>query len=89
MSRYIDADAVRQYIFRPYSNEESYFNTDIEKMLNSAPSIDIVFCKECKHWEHLNYAAPKEGWCDGQMLMPYFEGRWVDGDDFCSHGKVK
>lgn len=48
--------------------------------------IKIVRCGECKHWERLNYEAPKEGWCDDQM--PYSDGRWVDADDFCSYGEV-
>ena len=52
-----------------------------------APSIDIVRCGECKHWERLNYEAPKEGWCDDQM--PYSDGRWVDANDFCSYGERK
>ena len=53
--------------------------------VREAPSIEIVRCGECKHWERLNYEAPKEGWCDDQM--PYSDGRWVDADDFCSYGE--
>ena len=73
--RLIDADALK------IPSEEM-----IAKMIiDNAPSIDIVRCKECKYWERLNYEAPKEGWCDDRI--PYSDGRWVDADDFCSYGE--
>lgn len=94
MSRYIDADAAIARIAGQMSYEievETGNETDCvdlaEELLNDIPSIDIVRCKECKHWERLNYEAPKEGWCDDEM--PYSDGRWVDADDFCSYGERK
>ena len=68
MSRYIDADALK------IPSEEM-----IAKMIvDSAPSIDIVFCKECRHWSQ----APKteRGWCDkcDGLLEPNF---------YCADGK--
>ena len=53
--------------------------------IKEIPSVNIVRCGECKHWERLNYEAPKEGWCDDQM--PYSDGRWVDADDYCNYGE--
>ena len=84
MSRCIDADALKEKI-----GNTAFLKLDdtevVEQFIDTAPSIDIVFCKECKHWERLNYEAPKEGWCDDQM--PYSDGRWVDANDFCSYGE--
>ena len=97
MNRYIDADAVimalrLEYPMMPMfkeSQKEWEIKTEgyrkAEEVIKDAPSIDIVRCKECKHWERLNYEAPKEGWCDDEM--PYSDGRWVDADDFCSYGE--
>ena len=95
MSRYIKFDdAVKVMACEMYAEAQSQgydvdgiedFMPEAKAWLNDAPSIDIVRCKECKHWERLNYEAPKEGWCDDEM--PYSDGRWVDADDFCSYGE--
>ena len=85
MRRLIDADI----LFDAMEETEWYNNADrdeiAERLIMDAPTIDIVHCRECKHWERLNYEAPKEGWCDDQM--PYSDGRWVDADDYCSYGE--
>ena len=48
MSRYIDADdAVAKYAH--YGIDHYYDATDLEEILDEMPSIDIVFCKDCKH----------------------------------------
>lgn len=44
MSRWIDADALKQ-------NINTAFWSEIGKIIDNAPSIDIVRCKECK-WHH-------------------------------------
>ena len=71
MSRYIDADAL--------CNELGEVNMDIytdevKEYINSAPSIDIVRCKECKYYES------KEDWC-------YWRDEAITADDFCSYGE--
>ena len=38
MSDLINRQEAIDYFFRPYSNEESYSNVDIEKILKSLPS---------------------------------------------------
>ena len=64
MSRYIDADALK------IPSEEM-----IAKMIiDSAPSIDIVRCSECKYYE------AKEDWC-------YWRDEAITADDFCSYGE--
>ena len=69
MSRYIDADA----LIRNIPSEEM-----IAKMaVASAPSIDVVRCKECKH-------NPKGiGW----VSCPMTGANTRKPDDFCSYGE--
>ena len=38
--RAIDADVLKDYFFRPYSNEETYSNIDIERIINAQPTIE-------------------------------------------------
>lgn len=60
MSRYIEADAVITAIaeFNKYEDELEYpyasddleeYKDDARLLIEDAPSIDIVRCKECKH----------------------------------------
>ena len=81
--RLIDADALKKTIDKEIFRHDTIDH--VFQIIDDAPTIDIVHCRECKHWERLNYEAPKEGWCDDQM--PYSDGRWVDADDFCSYGE--
>lgn len=37
--RLIDADALKEYFFRPYSNEESYSNIDVGRIIDKQPEI--------------------------------------------------
>ena len=37
--RLIDADKLKQWFFRPYSNEESYVNLDVAKAIEHAPTV--------------------------------------------------
>lgn len=39
MGRLIDANALKEYFFRPYSNEESYSNIEIAKVIDEQPTI--------------------------------------------------
>lgn len=84
MSRYIDADAVIEKKWQAeseacfYALEDVVSVTDIEE----APSIDIVFCKECK-WcgEEIESGNPYH-WC--RLVGVGYE---VDGVHFCSYGE--
>ena len=71
MSRYIDADTLK------IPSEEM-----IAKMIiNSAPSIDIVRCKECRCFNHFEDKEHGE-WntCERHMIF-------MNPDDFCSYGE--
>jgi len=86
MSRYIDADAVIEKKWQAeseacfYALEDVVSVTDIEE----APSIDIVRCKECRHWcchNDVDY--------DQSKFTYYCEvhGISFEGDDYCSFGE--
>lgn len=40
--RLVDADALKAWFLRPYSNEETYSNIDICSRINSSPTVDPV-----------------------------------------------
>ena len=40
--RLIDADALKEYFFRPYSNEEVYSNIDIEEIIDAQPTVEQI-----------------------------------------------
>lgn len=73
MSRYIDAEAVKN----PYGGTSlEWQGILLLKLLDDAPSIDIVRCKECKYYHQL-YGCQKN---DDIDLV-------TDDDDFCSYGE--
>ena len=49
MERLIDANELKAWFLRPYSNEEAYSNIDICSRIDSAPTVDPV---NHGHWEH-------------------------------------
>ena len=72
--RPIDADALK-------TNINTAFWSEIGKLIDNAPSIDIVRCGECKYW-HKNR---KEG--DGMNVFDVCYD--FQADDFCSYGERK
>ena len=50
MRRLIDADALKAYFFRPYSNEESYSNTEIANVIDAQPTIEE---RKTGKWIHI------------------------------------
>ena len=81
MSKYIDVEWLKQ-------NFNTVFWSQITKTIDSAPSIDIVRCKECKK-AHLTY----DGDCkycdewkddDGNYIEVYH-----DGNFYCGYGVRK
>ena len=80
MSRYIDADALVIDYYDDYETKDdecSYPYVSISQ-IDSAPSIDIVRCKECKHWD----TADGECYADRGIYFP-------KADDYCSYGERK
>ena len=86
MSRYIDADALTKtitdnmYVVSDMINSRDcgmFWTGGIERAINEAPSIDIVRCGECKHWNHEEELT----YCDKTVWFG------TDADDFCSYGE--
>ena len=86
MARLIDADELKVKI------DQSVFDADdnewMKTLIDNAPTIDIVFCKECIHCA--------DDYIDvGMGTMPQFTcemgvgGDIVSPDDFCSYGERK
>jgi hypothetical protein len=78
MSRYVKADMIGC----PCGYCEGY--DECQKEVDEAPSIDIVFCEECKHWEESQYYPEF-------MVCTYVLGATFtrQHDDFCSRGERK
>jgi len=76
MNRYIDANKIDIRAREGYNHDGVLYlpYRDIRKSLDSAPSIDIVFCRECK------YRNNRE-----KCSMRVFTG----DNDFCSYGDKK
>ena len=83
MSRYIDTkwleDNAKEYSLGYY--EEDEWATPLN-VLDSAPSIDICFCRECKHSEKTSSPITAL-WCKRFGLKDMA----VEADDFCSYGE--
>ena len=82
MSRYIDADALKEKI-----GNTAFLKLDdtevVEQFIDTAPSIDICFCRECKWFD--SGKNDSEIW---SMCTRHF-GKYIDvnADDFCSYGE--
>ena len=48
MSRYIDADAMKEWLDEYLSVFKKYDKSEVKGFVEHQPSIDIVRCKECK-----------------------------------------
>lgn len=82
MSRYIDADDVANAIYHHFPSVRAM--ADARGVIEEAPTIDIVRCKECKY-------AEVEGRTTHYLVCqrhPYSASA-VDLTDFCSEGKRK
>ena len=82
--RLIDLDS--EYIQETLYRRGFKTRQDIEKWLNSAPTIDavpVVRCKDCKFgdWDSESH--------DAMVCMRTKDGFWRSGNDFCSFGERK
>lgn len=86
MSRYIDADELKVDFYDEYEAEDDVYVCRYvsEYQIDSAPSIDVVFCKECVHCA--------DDWNGNQPMFTCELGRCgesVQPNDFCSYGERK
>lgn len=79
MNRYIDADKIDIRAREGYNHDGILYlpYRDIRKSLDSAPSIDIVFCQECKYTDGEPPIADGRYWCILHGSFMYY----------CSDGK--
>ena len=104
MSKWIDAEWIRNIYadFEHYENRDDWTTpiTNVLAVIDDAPSIDIVRCKECKHRpikedaDGANYGfnliEPNDG--DGRCPCLVSDGwySWMPEDDFyCGYGERK
>ena len=94
MSRYIDADALKKDLSENYTfyGFRQLLN-DFYEALDSAPSIDIVRCKECKH-RIVNEHYGEKGYmklkaiCELDTGDIFQLGRHAEDDDwYCADGE--
>jgi len=70
MSRYIDTDILYVDWYDSFIADDGtvYENIPLisKGQIDDAPSIDIVFCKDCKFWKKVNSCMSKRstGYCD-------------------------
>lgn len=89
MSRWIDADAVKNIIRSGVSTDTEADQEYVCERIDEAPSIDIVRCGKCKNHK------PSTIWAETKpcIVEPFpsirckMLNREVDPDDFCSYGE--
>ncbi len=85
MSRYVEVDALKANCYITAGDTtigQRDYVTFYE--IESAPSIDIVKCKECKYWEEWR---SEGGACYKALKVGFIVYRRPD--DFCSSGERK
>ena len=80
MSRYIDIGKVLKELHLNHKDVIYIDKNECAKRIEKIPSIDIVFCKECKHCEYADMKVHL--WCNRQE-------RYMYADDYCSYGERK
>ena len=91
MSRYINSDALhdalkakQKWVVRcGDKHNEGYTYDQVHFAIDDAPSIDIVRCKECKHWSGCKSTMHNNHLCGRAENVDY----WTRADDFCSYGE--
>ena len=78
MDKYISAEWIRNIYadFKDYEGRDDWTTpiSNVLAVIDDAPSIDLVRCKECKYKDEIvNYC--------------YENDRDVNSDDFCSYGE--
>ena len=82
--RLIDADKLNVDFYDEYETEDDEYTYRYvsEHQIDTAPSIDIVRCQDCKYWRTYETWSVCELWTGD----PY-EAADTNADDFCSYGE--
>lgn len=81
MSRYIDADDVVNAIYHHFPSVRTM--ADARGVIEEAPTIDIVRCKECRWLDKGENESCSWSMCT-RHIGQYIN---VNADDFCSYGE--
>ena len=86
MSKWIDADALKQQVESPYTEYPIMIQIRraIKEFIDSAPTIDIVCCAECKHRN-----VTEHGKLSFEDYCRWHPWESPDDDDYCSYGERK
>jgi hypothetical protein len=76
MSRYIDADAMKEWLDEYLSVFKKYDKSEVKGFVEHQPSIDIVRCQDCKYWVY-NF----NGCARNPCTEPWY------ATDFCNYGE--
>lgn len=88
MSRYIDADALIAKMPTVMDMQDTYLPIHFKEwLIDTAPSIDVVRCKECKFW--IGHISDDDGFDEGLDECRWRDSEAPDADDFCSFGERK
>lgn len=84
MSKYIDVEPIIEWAKDPEANlPYGASGVDWEQKIFNAPTIDIVRCKECRHWigetEHYEDREYKACW---QLC-----GQYMNSEFWCKYGE--
>ena len=85
MSRYIDADKLNIDFYDEYETEDDVYTYRYvsEYQIDTAPSIDIVRCKECRFY------LADEGKCTRTIWVYDWHRPKTKADDYCSYAERK
>ena len=87
MSRYIDYDAINYRHDKLHDKSDEFLNGVVymAQRIEEAPSIDIVFCRDCEYKRLYDEGDTKYYYC---ALEDRPNRQWsVDDTDFCSYGE--
>ena len=62
--------------------------TSLSAAIHQTPAIDIVRCKECKHWEDRVVNGEHYGFCHHPNLEHHAQATYTEPEDFCSGGEL-
>ena len=79
MAKLIEVQAAKDFA-NTFLND-IFFRMAVNRVLDAAPGFDLVYCKECKHYDPVG-CADGFGWCDA----------WENGrcdNHYCNFGERK
>ena len=86
-------DCLHINVCKDYASYDKDSIISCDNFKNKADYVEVVFCKDCKHWERLYYRAfvePRDdGRCKALWQFNDAERNITFEDHFCSYGERK